>query len=209
MRKILLLILIVTVGVALAACNSVKYNSNNSVAQNETSNPLTEIKATSSSQVIEPKTQNATSESKVLPNTESTTIIYDDFVMPIEGTKADSFYIEETIEFYVENLASAINDNDFSQINDHLMPGSKIYQSQEKFVAEQFSKGIKYKLRDFNIEEIEPSSKKGEYKAYVTEHIEISELNKAKETKKIKHIYTVINDDKIRAITDIQEWNGK
>jgi hypothetical protein len=90
------------------------------------------------------------------------------------------------------------------------MPGSSIYQSQEKFVAEEFNKGIKYRFVDVYPEKINQGSKKHEYMAYVTANIEISEPNKkGKEVKEFKRVFTVLDDGKTRKITDIQEWNGK
>ncbi|MBU0700686.1 hypothetical protein KKE26_05255 [bacterium] len=61
MKKVWSLLLIVTIGIVLTACNSVKHNSNSSIAQNEASKPSTEIKVASSSQTVESGTQNLTS----------------------------------------------------------------------------------------------------------------------------------------------------
>lgn len=198
MRKQMLLMLIVMISIALVACNSVKYNPNSSTTQKGKSKLSTKIGAKSPSQTVELKTQNSASKPEVSLTNESTPI-------PNEGAKADNFYIEEIVSSYEQLLAYAVNDNDFALIKNLLMSESNIYQSQEKFVTEQFDKGIKYTLIDIYPEEIKQGSKKYEYKAYITANIEISGLNKGKETKEFKRIYTVIDDGKIRKITDIQE----
>lgn len=201
MNRMISLMLSVTLIIALAACSPVKDNLNGGTIQSETANPSTVItaKATPPSQTVEPKTQNSTSTPEASPKTETTSI-------PNVGVKADNFYIEEIVSSYERLLVHAINDNDFSLIKNLLMPESNIYKSQEQFVSEQFNKGIKYKFIDIYPEEIKQGSKKNEYKAYVISNIEISEPNKGKETKEFKRIYTVLDDGKIRKITDIQEW---
>ncbi|MFH1860526.1 MAG: hypothetical protein ABH870_05890 [bacterium] len=217
MRRVSLFISIVTISIVLVACNSVRHNPNSSTTQNETSKPSTETKAISLSQTVESETQNSTSDNSKLgilsEKYESCgdpgRITYESEPSPIPmaGVKADGFYIEEIVTSYERLLTYAINDNEFSLIKDLLMPESDICQSQEKFVAEQVSKGIKYERPDV-CTEIKKGSKKNEYKVYVTGNVEISEPNKAKEIKEIKCIYTVIDDGNIRKITDIHEENG-
>jgi len=199
MKKLVPLLLIITIGISLIGCNSVKHNTSSSKTHDVTSRPSTQVKTTSPSQMVDSVIKNPTSINEASPTEETSTI-------PDESAKADNFYIEEIVSSYERLLVHAINDNDFSLIKNLLMPESDIYKSQENFVTEQYKKGIKYKLIEVYPEEIKQSSKKDEYKVYVTVNIEISEFGKEKETKEFKRIYTVIDDGKIRKITDIEEW---
>ncbi len=202
MRKISSLMLAVTMIIALAACHSAQYNLNSNTKQNELPKPSNEVNTVSPSQTTEPETQNSSSVRGESSTEESTGI-------PIEGTKSDSYWIEEIVNSYEELITDAINKNDFSKIEHLLLPDSNIYQAQENFVVEQYGKGIKYKYIDSKLEDYERENQKNDYKAYVSANIEISEPNKDKVIKAFKRIYTIIIGEKTKRIIDIQEWKDK
>lgn len=125
-----------------------------------------------------------------------------------EATKAENFYIEEVISNYETLLVEAINNNDFSLIESLLVPNSNLYNSQKKLVSDLYTKNIKEKLIDFNIESIENTGKNGIYKVYVSESIGIKYLDKQDfETKKYDWIYTVVKSKDSIGLSEIEKWN--
>lgn len=127
-----------------------------------------------------------------------------------EDAKADTFYVEEVISNYEELLINAINENDFSKIENLLVPNSNLYISQKKLVPDLYKKNIKEKLINFEIAKIEDLSKNGVYKVYVIEKIAIKYPDKQDyETKEFNWIYDVIyynNNSKV-GISNIEKWN--
>lgn len=126
----------------------------------------------------------------------------------LETAKADNFYIEEVVRNYETLLVEAINNNDFSLIENLLIPNSNLYHSQKKLISDLYKKNIKEKLIDFNIESIEDTGKDGVFKVYVSESIGIKYPDKQDfETKKYNWIYTVIISKDRIGLSEIEKWN--
>jgi hypothetical protein len=125
---------------------------------------------------------------------------------PIIYPKADTFYVEEIIKNYEALIIEAINNNDFSQVENLLIPNSKLYNAQKKLIKDLYAKNIKEKLVEYSIVKIENTSKKDEYKVYVIERIGIQYAKKDYKEKEFKWIYTVVQGNEKIGISDIEEW---
>jgi hypothetical protein len=86
---------------------------------------------------------------------------------------SNSELIAELFSFYEVMLIQAINNNDFSAIEELLVGGSNLYNSQKKLVENLYIKNTQEKLIEYKIKEIKSTGTEGEYKAYITEKIGI------------------------------------
>lgn len=125
-----------------------------------------------------------------------------------EGTKAWGFYIQEVVRNYETLVVEAINNNDFSLIDNLLVPGSNLYNSQKKLVADLYNKKIQEKLVEFDLKDIQKTDKEGIFKVFVSEKIGVKYPEKQEfETKEFNWIYTVISDKDRPGLSDIEKWN--
>ncbi|MCK9478435.1 MAG: DUF5991 domain-containing protein [Firmicutes bacterium] len=127
--------------------------------------------------------------------------------IPNLGEKADRFYVEQIVGNYERLLIHAINDNDFSLIKNLFIPDSNTYKSQEQFVAEQYSMGIKHNFSRIYLEGIEQVENKNTYIVHATVYFETIIPDKTSTSKEVKRIYTVIDNGEIRKIINIQTLN--
>lgn len=121
--------------------------------------------------------------------------------------KADEFYIEEIVRNYETLLVEAINTNDFSLIENLLIPGSNLYNAQKKLVSDLYKKNIKEKLIDVDIVEITAGEKEDIYRVFVTETIAIKYPGNDFVERKFNWIYTVIYEGDKLGLSDIEKWN--
>lgn len=129
------------------------------------------------------------------------------FNIELSGAKADDFYFEELMNSYENLLIDAINNDRFSSIACLLVPESKLYNAQKKLVSDLFRKGIKEKLISYSIEDIRPTNDEGVFKIYVYEKVGIRypDTNHFV-TKQFYWIYTVIVNDNLYRLSDIEKW---
>lgn len=93
-------------------------------------------------------------------------------------SQKDKRAIELLIKNYEHSLVEAINKNQFKLVESHLTPGSPLYKSQQKLVANLFKRGIKEKLINFRVEQVKSTENKDTFKAYVFEEIGIKHPDK-------------------------------
>lgn len=190
MKKNLVLAgIIITLVISMLGCTShqVKVNPNT----NDNKEPM--VSTTDAPQNVQStKTQEPTT---IVPNTNP------------EAAKADHFYIEEVVSNYETLLIEAINNNNFSLIENLLIPNSNLYNSQKKLVTDLYSKNIKEKLLGFDIVDIQDTGKEGVFKVYVRENIGVKYPDKQDfETKEYNWIYTVIKSKDSVGLSDIEKW---
>lgn len=129
------------------------------------------------------------------------------FNIELGGVKADDFYFEELMNSYENLLIDAINNNRFSSIECLLVPESKLYNAQKKLVSDLFRKGIKEELISYSIEDIKPTNDEGVFKLYVYEKVGIRYPgNNNFIIKQFYWIYTVIVNDNLYRLSDIEKW---
>ncbi|QQE75771.1 hypothetical protein KDJ56_07505 [Brevibacillus composti] len=117
--------------------------------------------------------------------------------------KADTFHVENIVSGYEELIVGAINQQDFSYVQDFLLPDSPVYQEQQTLIEEAGKKGISVKLVDSRIGEIKESDQPNEYLVEVVTKLEITKGNDLK-TKEIKKVYTVLSKDDQLYIKEIK-----
>lgn len=185
---IILISVMIFLNVGLAGCNSEKVRQN-----------ITETGEPSSSIMNE-------SESPRMIQTQKPNAV--PFATGPESTKADHYYIEEVVRNYEILLIEAINNNDFSLVENLLVTNSNLYNSQKKLVSDLYKKNIKEKLIDFDIKDIKETEKVGIYKVYVNERIGIKYPERQDfEIKEFNWIYTVVNNKDGIGISDMNKWS--
>ncbi|QGQ98805.1 hypothetical protein EHS13_29975 [Paenibacillus psychroresistens] len=123
------------------------------------------------------------------------------------GAKADDFFISELVANYENLLIQAINNNEFTAIENLLIVNSPLYNSQKKLVKDLYAKRVQEKMVDFSIEKIESLEKEGTYNVYVNERIAIKYPDKQDfETKEFNWIYKVVESDGKLGLSDIEKW---
>jgi len=135
--------------------------------------------------------------------------------MRLAGTKADSFYIEEVARNYTSAVIDAINDNDFSRLENLLVPNSSLYDSQKKLVSDLYARNIKLELFDYDIDfDLDCLEEQGEagiywvYEVYVTESVGVKYPDKQDfETKEYNWVYTIVLSEDDVGISQIEEWD--
>lgn len=123
----------------------------------------------------------------------------------LAGTKADNFYIEELIYNYVHNRIEAINNNDFSMIEDSLLEDSDFFSNQKEIVSQLHRQKVQQKLLDYEIKNIEEIDQEN-YKVYVYEYIETKYPDK-EEKKEHYWIYTVSKHNDRIGLANRVSWD--
>ncbi|MEK3725419.1 TcaA NTF2-like domain-containing protein [Paenibacillus sp. FSL H8-0034] len=123
------------------------------------------------------------------------------------GAKADDFFIGELIANYERLLIHAINNNEFSAIENLLILNSPLYHSQKKLVEDLYHRKVQEKLINFTIKDIERTDTEDVYKAYVKESIAIKYPEKQDfETKEFSWIYTILKSGEKAGLSNIEKW---
>lgn len=125
-----------------------------------------------------------------------------------DESTSNSDLIDELFSNYEKSIIEAINNNDLTVVEEFMVDGSNLYNSQKKLVKDLYTKNIQEKLVDYEIKDIETTGTEGEYKVYVNEKIGIKYSGKKDfVVKEFNWIYTVITaiDGRLR-LTDIEKW---
>ena len=197
-KKLIIIIVFAVLMMSLSGCNSTPSKMSDAIKTKQTDIPNV-VKATEPRNTAEPKTVESTK--SIVPSQVETT------TNP-EGTKAWGFYIQEVTRNYEILVIEAINNNDFSLIENLLIPNSNLYNSQKKLITDLYTKNIKEKLVDFSIENIQETEKDGVFKIFVNESIGIKYSGKVNfETKEYKWIYTLVKNKDSIGLSNIEEWS--
>lgn len=122
------------------------------------------------------------------------------------SAKADDFYIEETVRNFKYFMVKAVNENDFSLIENFLLEKSELYNSQKQLVSSLASKKVKKELIKFYIENIEYQDK-DDIKVYVYEQIGIKYPDEERYPVKDYYlVYTLRGNEGLYKIIDIEQW---
>lgn len=107
---------------------------------------------------------------------------------------------------YEREMINAINKNSFSSVEQYLLPGSNLYQSQKNLVRDLYKENIREELMSYEIKSISPiENQEGEFTLLVNESVKIS-YNAAKTS--IKNFSWVYKAKKVNGkmyLTDISE----
>ncbi|HOJ79162.1 MAG TPA: hypothetical protein PL158_13865 [Bacillota bacterium] len=132
---------------------------------------------------------------------------FEEQINELGSAKSDDFHIEEIMRNYQHLIVEAINSDDFSLVENLLVKGSNLYNSQKQLVRRLAEKQIKEKLIDFTIEEINYVDDLT-VKVYVYEKIGIKyPHNQDYRIKEYYWIYTVNIFDGAYRLSEIEKWN--
>ncbi len=107
---------------------------------------------------------------------------------------------------YEKNLVEAINLNDFSKVEDSLLPGSSLYNEQKELVASLGKRNIKERFEKVDIYLMAHSYGKAEYKVFVYEDVAIKYPDKDFVIQSFNWCYTVNNENGVYKLSAIEKW---
>lgn len=126
-----------------------------------------------------------------------------------EEVKKDMTSINELIANYEQSLIAAVNNNRFAYVESLLTPGSNLYKSRKKLIANLSRRKIKEKLVEYQIHNILPTNQNNLYKIYVTEKIAIlTPYAKDYKIQDFSCIYTVKINENEYTLSKIEKWNN-
>ena len=122
------------------------------------------------------------------------------------NAKADGYYVELVIDSYERLLIEAINENQFSLIEDLLDNNGPLYKEQEKLITRLHKKRIHEKLISYAVDKID--SDEDYFFVYTVEKIEIQYPEKDPLVKEFTWKYTVREDylEKSAKIIKLEKW---
>lgn len=115
--------------------------------------------------------------------------------------------VNSVMKEYESQMIEAINTNDFTKVQQYLIPDSSLYESQKKLVQSLVSQGIKERLEKYDIYAIAFESQKKEYRVFVSETVSIKYPAKDYQSMDFAWCYTVRQDtDNLYKLRGIEKW---
>ncbi|NKE04776.1 c-type cytochrome [Mesobacillus selenatarsenatis] len=129
----------------------------------------------------------------------------DEKTTQIEKISHDS--ITAFISHYVSAGISAIDQNDFSLVQDLLDPTGKAYKESKNYIKHMNEKGIQQELLDMDVTKIVPYNSDG-FKVFTTEEYRVIDSNETIKIKRYQSEYhlVLLNDGKL-ALRELVETN--
>lgn len=126
-----------------------------------------------------------------------------------EEIKKDVTFIKELIANYEQSLIAAIDNNQFAYVESLLTPGSDLYRSRKKLVADLSRQNIQEILVEYQIHNILPTKQNSIYKVYVTEIIEtLTPYAKDYKIQDYSRVYTVEISGNEYTLSDMEKWSN-
>ncbi|MGV2939664.1 cytochrome c [Mesobacillus sp. LC4] len=162
--------------------------------------PLLEEAKEAEKQVAEQKT-----ESEEANQEDASVITADEKTTQIEKISHNS--ITAFISHYVSAGISAIDQNDFSLVQDLLDPAGKAYKESKNYIKHMNEKGMQQELLEMDVTKIVPYNSDG-FKVFTTEEYRVIDSNETIKIKRYQSEYylVLLNDGKL-ALRELIETN--
>ncbi|TKC16971.1 zinc ribbon domain-containing protein [Robertmurraya kyonggiensis] len=137
-------------------------------------------------------------EIKVLDDTEEVYLEFDENKLYPELMSYEDTYVEDFMEEYIYTSVDAMNNGDFSLVENFHHPDGKSYNESKDYIDYIVSKGIKEDLINVEIvdyEELEESEEGNWYLVHTTEEYDIHYSDGTTTRKKFNSTYRVNNSD--------------
>jgi len=99
------------------------------------------------------------------------------------NVKADTYYVEYSINNYLYQMVRAINSYNFSMVEPYLITGGQLYNAQKKLITDLNKQNIKERLLEYKITSMEPISDGYRVKTYEKYLIDYNGNEKSKDFK--------------------------
>ncbi|MBC2582820.1 TcaA NTF2-like domain-containing protein [Clostridium sp. DJ247] len=119
-----------------------------------------------------------------------------------ESNNKDYHYIQSAIVGYLNNMAEAINSNDYSKVSPYIVPDSKLEMYQRKLIKNLNSQNIKEKWKNFRITNIQHIDN-GLYKVSTHETYVIYSGGEERQ-KEFDYVYTVEGNGTTWGLSNIE-----